>query len=213
MRVRVKICGITRLEDALSAVRAGADAVGFVFHRTSPRNVSPEKAGEIARELPPFVDRVGVFVDAPRSWVYEVSELARLSVLQFHGRELPEYCADWPLPVVKAFRTGPVFSPADLGAFRGVAAVLLDGYHPAAPGGTGARCDWEMARRVAREHRVILAGGLTPENVAEAIRAVRPYAVDVSSGVEVEPGIKDPDRIAAFVRAVQLVGEELSGGP
>ena len=210
MRVRVKICGITRLEDVLSAVRAGADAVGFVFHRSSPRYVSPEKAGEIARELPPFVDRVGVFVDAEPAQVYEVAELARLSVLQFHGHESPDYCTGWALPVVKAFRVGPEFSPADLRAFREVAAVLLDGYHGSAPGGTGTRCDWETARRVARERCVVLAGGLTPENVAEAVRTVRPYAVDVSSGVEVKPGIKDPVRVAAFVRAVRRACEELS---
>lgn len=209
--MRVKICGITRLEDALAAAEAGADAVGFVFWPHSPRFVSLEEGGRMASRLPPFLQRVGVFVDSPPSEVRKAIEAVGLTTLQFHGKESPEYCSDWSLPVIKAFRTGPEFSLREVRPYRSVSAILVDGYRPGLMGGAGVRSDWTLAQRIKRYARVILAGGLTPENVGEAIRAVRPYAVDVSSGVEKRPGQKDWRLVFAFVRAVQRACQELEG--
>jgi len=208
-RVRVKVCGITRLEDALVAVEAGVDAVGFVFYEGSPRFVPPETAREIARNLPPLVCRVGVFVNAPRKIVARTAERVGLTALQFHGNETGDYCEGWNLPVIKAFRVGPEFSPEEIEPFASACAILLDGYHPHLFGGSGVRADWGMARRLARIRPLILAGGLDPANVAEAIRTVRPYGVDVSSGVEIRPGQKDPERVRMFMREVHRACESL----
>ena len=210
MRTRVKICGITNLEDALLAAEAGADALGFVFYRGSKRFVPPATAGEIVRALPPFVQTVGVFVNSPRREVETILETVGLGALQFHGEESVDDCQGWPVPVVRAIRPRTANDLHTL-PLQGVDAWLVDAWSPRGRGGTGELADWGLAGELARRARVILAGGLTPHNVAEAVRRVRPYAVDVSSGVERAPGRKDPEKVKAFVEAVLRVSLELEG--
>lgn len=195
---RVKICGITRIEDALHAVKAGADALGFVFHRKSPRYISPDSAASIIAELPPFVQAVGLFVNSEAGLVNEISDLCRLDIVQLHGDETPEYCDDVRRRVIKAIRVRGLESLDSVGNYR-VAGILLDAYSPHAYGGTGQSFNWELAARAAENGPVILAGGLTPENVGEAVAKVAPYGVDVSSGVESSPGIKDPLKVSEFI--------------
>jgi phosphoribosylanthranilate isomerase len=202
-RTRIKICGITRAEDALAAAEAGADAIGFIFHRPSPRYVEPPKAAEIARRVPPFVTTVGVFVDADADFVREATRLARFAMLQFHGDETPQACAQFAHPFMKAVRVRPgvdLLQYATL--FSGASALLLDAFRPGIPGGTGLSFDWSLVP-AGLPGRIVLAGGLTDANVGEGIRRMRPWAVDVLSGVEASPGIKDPARIARFVAAVR----------
>ncbi len=201
-RVMVKICGITRPEDAEVAVQAGADAVGLVFHPQSPRFVGMEQAQEIARVAAPFVTVVGVFVDAPLEEVKKVASEVPLQAVQLHGTESADYARKLSLPVIKAVRPR---RPSDLEGVRSYPceAILVDAYHPRRPGGTGLSFPWEWARNLARERRVIIAGGLHPGNVAEALSVVRPYGVDVSSGVEVSPGVKDPAKVRAFMEVVR----------
>lgn len=204
--VRVKICGITSAEDALAAVDAGADALGFMFYPPSPRYLTVEAAREITRLVPPFVARVGVFVDADEQRVREVWARCELDALQFHGRETPEYCRGFPAArVIKAFR---MRGPGDLEGLPDYAefAWLLDSYVAGALGGTGQTFNWDLAcEAVQRGGRVLLAGGLSPENVSRAVAAVRPYAVDVSSGVEVAPGKKDTSKVRDFIVAAKEV--------
>lgn len=201
--VRSKICGITRIEDALSAVHAGADAIGLVFHSPSPRAVSIEQAAAIVRALPPFVTAVGLFVDMPRSDVLKVLAEVPLDLLQFHGDETPEQCEGYPRPYIKALRVRAGMDLHDeCAAFAGAAGVLLDTFVAGVAGGTGEVFDWSLVPQDLPKP-VILAGGLSPANVAAAIAQVRPYAVDVSGGVEARKGIKDPQRVAEFVRAVR----------
>jgi phosphoribosylanthranilate isomerase len=197
--VRVKICGITSVEDALVAVAAGADALGFVFHPPSPRYVTPERAGEIIAALPPFVQTVGLFVNAPLSEVNEVADRCGLDLVQLHGDETPQYCAAVRRRVLKAFRVKDLTSLEPIPEYR-CAAYLLDAWSPDSYGGTGRTFNWELAREAKRFGAIVLAGGLTPENVAEAIAQVAPYGVDVSGGVEAAPGRKDPDKVRAFIR-------------
>ena len=197
--VRVKICGITTVEDALQAVAAGADALGFVFHDKSPRNISPENAGAIIRALPPFVQTVGLFVNAPIQLVNDISYACGLDLAQFHGDESPEFCALVKRRLIKAFRIKDRESLAPLGSYR-VAGYLLDAWVPSAYGGTGHSFNWELAMEAKRFGTIILAGGLTPENVSQAVAQVAPYAVDVSSGVESAPGRKDPEKVREFIR-------------
>jgi phosphoribosylanthranilate isomerase len=202
MRTRVKICGITSIEDALAVAAAGADAIGLVFAEKSPRFVDIARARAIARALPPFVTVVGLFVDAPPERIREVLGQVPLDLIQFHGRETPEQCRGHGRPYIKAITMGEGVDPgAQARAYDDAAGFLLDAYSPAAAGGTGEVFDWN---RVPRDfgRPLILAGGLTPANVAAAIRQVRPYAVDVSSGVEKGKGIKDPAKISAFMRSV-----------
>jgi phosphoribosylanthranilate isomerase len=202
--VKVKICGITRLEDALAAVRLGADALGFNLWPRSKRYVPPAQARAIVRRLPAFVTAVGVFVDPTRDEVLRAIDQSGVGVAQLHGDEPPELCASLPVPVLKAIRlTGPQ-ALAQLAAYE-VQAFLLDA-PSAGYGGSGTTCDWSLAAAVARELSVVLAGGLGPDNVAEAVRAVRPWAVDVASGVESAPGVKDEERMRRFVeRAKEAV--------
>lgn len=202
---RVKICGIRTASAALAAAEAGADAVGFVFYPPSPRFVPPARAAELARRLPPFVLRVGVFVNAPVEVVEDVAEQVGLDVVQLHGDEPPEVCARLRRRVIKAVRVDGPEAVARAREYP-VAAVLLDAHVPGLYGGTGRRFDWSLVRGL--DKPVILSGGLTPDNVGEAIRQARPYAVDASSGVETE-GEKDPEKIAAFVRAVRAADREL----
>lgn len=202
--VRVKVCGITSLEDALVAAEAGADAIGFIFHPPSPRFIRPEAARKISDGLPPFVARVGVFVDSSEERIAEVARVAGLDAIQLHGRETADFCRRvGETRVIKAFR---VDGPAVLEALAEYSSMpwLLDSYVPGAFGGTGQTFNWDLAcEAVRRGGRVILAGGLTPENVGRAVAAVRPYAVDVSSGVESAPGRKDAQRVRAFVTAAK----------
>lgn len=200
MPTRVKICGITRLPDALAAVHAGAHAIGFVFYRPSPRYVEPAAARAIVRGLPPFVASIGLFVDAESDFIAQVLSAVGLTGLQFHGHEPPEDCERYGLPYLKAVAmTDDVDLDVAQSRYRGAQGLLLDTYQKDRPGGTGRTFPWE---RVPQDLRlpVILAGGLTPANVAEAIARVRPYAVDVSGGVESAPGIKDEGLMHDFCR-------------
>lgn len=198
-RPRVKICGITTVADGLHAVRCGADALGLVFYGKSPRCVSPEQAREIVSALPPLVTTVGLFVNHPSDEIGDIARFCGLDVLQLHGDEKPDQCRLWPWRVIKALRIRDKDSLAELAAYR-VSGLLLDAWQPEHYGGTGQRFNWQLAVAAARQRPIILAGGLTPDNVAEAVRTVRPYGVDVSSGVESAPGRKDPELVAAFIR-------------
>jgi phosphoribosylanthranilate isomerase len=203
--IRVKICGITRLKDALAAVEAGADALGFMFYPASKRLISTQAAGAIIRELPHSIRKVGVFVDADPDEVWRTAELSGIDTLQFHGRESPDICRQFGSSELwKAFRIQSRESLTLLRDYMDVDAWLLDSYVPGEPGGTGASFNWEIATEARSMGRpIVLAGGLTPENVGEAVRQVQPFAVDVSSGVESAPGQKDPDRIRAFIAAAK----------
>ena len=198
---RIKICGITRPEDGLTAVNAGADAIGLVFYGKSSRYVTTEHATDIVAALPPFVSVVGLFVDADESFIKTVLDTVPLSLLQFHGKETESECSRWGMRYLKAFRVRPELSMEDMvSPYHSASGYLLDSYKPGEPGGTGESFDWDLIPR-SLEKPVILAGGLSPDNVAQAINRVRPYGVDVSSGVEVRPGIKDDDKIKAFMKA------------
>lgn len=202
MRIRAKICGITRVEDALTAVRCGADAVGFVFYEKSPRNVDVERAAQIVAALPPFVTAVGLFVNEDAATVLSIRQRVGLDLLQFHGDETPEYCQSFSAPYIKALRVRPELNLIQYAAdFSSARALLLDAYQEGVAGGTGKTFDWDLIP-AGLSKPVILAGGLDAENVGEAIRRVRPYAVDVSGGVEQDKGIKDVAKIAAFMRGV-----------
>jgi phosphoribosylanthranilate isomerase len=196
---RVKICGITNLDDAHHAVACGADALGFVFYPGSPRFVNPDTARRIIAELPPLVTTVGLFVNEPPARIREMVDFCGLNTVQLHGDEEPDQCCYPPCRVIKALRLRGDMQSGLFAAYK-VSALLLDAFVPNQFGGTGHRCDWAKAAAVASQHRVILAGGLNPENVAEAVRQVHPYGVDVSSGVEEKPGQKDPEKVARFIR-------------
>lgn len=197
--IKIKICGITNLEDALVAIDAGADALGFVFHPRSPRHVFPEQAAAIIRHLPPFVQTVGLFVDETVETVNQTADQCGLDVVQLHGDESPAFCGSVRRRVIKAFRVKDVTSLDPMKEYR-VSAFLLDAWSPSAHGGTGQTFNWEVAACAAHSGRIILAGGLTSDNVADAIRQVRPYGVDVSSGVEASAGKKDTDKVREFIR-------------
>jgi len=203
MRTRVKICGITRVEDAQAASAAGADAIGLVFYRPSPRNVTLERARSIATQTPPFIATVAVFVNPSREEVEQVIRECGVTLLQFHGEESPEFCAAFSRPYIKAARIRPGLDLIKyLAPYASARAWMLDAFHGDLWGGTGAAFDWSLVPEgMARP--IILSGGLTADNVAGAIRRVRPYAVDVSSGVEASKGIKDAAKIAAFIGAVK----------
>ena len=207
---RAKICGITRVEDGLAAARCGADAIGLVFHARSPRNVEPDLAATIARALPPFVSSVALFVNPSAGEVERVTRQVRPNLLQFHGEETPEFCRSFGVPYLKAARVRPGVDLLQFAAlYADASGLLLDAWSEGAHGGTGERFDWSLIPPDL-PRPVILAGGLHAGTVADAIRAVRPWAVDVSSGVEVSKGIKDAARIAAFMKEVRNADE--SGG-
>ena len=202
MRVKAKICGITRLDDALAAVAAGAHALGFVFYPPSPRYLTPPEAREIIVRLPPFITRVGLFVDADPAFIRAVLETVPLDVIQFHGEEDPGFCVGFGRPYIKAVRMKPGIDLHKLCArYATASALLLDGYSQAAPGGTGTSFDWNTVP-LDLPRPIILAGGLTVANVRQAIIACRPYAVDVSSGVERAKGTKDNHAIKEFMQEV-----------
>jgi phosphoribosylanthranilate isomerase len=203
VRTRIKICGITRPEDARMAAESGADAIGLVFYAPSPRCISPEQARAIIAAVPPFVTVVGLFVDPAPDEVKSVLRLCSLGLLQFHGDEAPDFCRGFGLPYIKAAR---VRADADLvqylSRYHAAQGWLLDAYHEQFYGGTGEAFDWKLIPRdLARP--LILSGGLTPDNVGSAVRQVRPWAVDVSSGVEAAKGVKDAAKIAAFIAGVK----------
>jgi len=201
--VKVKICGITNLEDALLAAELGADALGFIFYSKSPRKVAPEAAREIIAQLPPFVASVGVFVDEAAAVVQELAARVGLDWIQLHGQESPEYCRNLGRRVIKGFRIQDAESLRPLADYREAAqALLLDTYKQGQVGGTGTAFDWRLAREAKPYGRIILAGGLTPENVAQAIAIAQPQAVDTASGTEAAPGRKDPAKLRAFFKAV-----------
>jgi phosphoribosylanthranilate isomerase len=203
--VKVKICGITNLPDALAAIDAGADALGFMFYKESPRCLSPEAAAEIIRQLPPFVAKVGVFVNASADVIRKTATTAALDTLQLHGDETPDFCRQFSLPVIKAFRIRCAGCLEPLKKYQ-TAAWLLDSYVTAKPGGTGAVFNWDLAVQAKSfGGHIILAGGLTPQNIAEAVRKVQPYAVDVSSGVESAPGKKDPAKLRQFITGAKVL--------
>lgn len=207
MRTRVKICGITSASDAEVAVASGADALGVVLAE-SPRRVSLEGAERVLANVPPGVSRVGVFVDAPADLVGEAVVRLRLSAVQFSGTETPEACANAPVPLLKAIHVGAGFSWDEVEPYRGrAAAILLDTASGAVRGGTGRTFEWSSVTPLPDGLTVFLAGGLDPGNVGDAVRAVRPFAVDVSSGVEMSPGRKDADKVRAFLAAVRAADE------
>ena len=201
--VKVKVCGITRGEDAVLAAELGAWAVGFVFWKRSPRSVDPAAAAGIVAALPPEVIPVGVFVDSTKDRVCEVAEQVQLATIQLHGQETVEFCHDLPYRVIKAV---PLRAAADVETATGLPndiSVLLDAHDPVSKGGTGRTIDWTMAAAAAKQRWVLLAGGLGPENVAEAVETVRPYGVDASSGLEAAPGIKDAGKMRAFFTTLE----------
>lgn len=203
MRTRVKICGITRVGDALAAARHGADAIGLIFYRPSPRLVSPEAAREIAASLPPFVARVAVFVNASRAEVEAAIDACRPHLLQFHGEESAEFCRGFGIPYLRAARVRPGIDLLEfLSPFDDAAGWLLDAYREELYGGTGEAFDWGLVPRTL-ERPLVLSGGLDAANVGAAISRLRPWAVDVSSGVETAKGVKDERRIAALMEAVR----------
>ena len=196
MRTRVKICGVRRMEDARLASELGADAIGFVFWPASPRFVDPERARAIVAELPPFVSAIGVFVDQTPEYVSGVAGLVKLSAVQLHGQEQPDSYSRSRYRVIKAVPVTGTFNAARAcNELPATATMLLDAHDPIRRGGTGRAIDWTAAAAAARLRPVILSGGLNPSNVSEAIDRVRPYAIDLSSGVESSPGVKDHDKL------------------
>jgi len=207
--VRVKICGITNGADARLATRLGAGAIGLNFYRPSPRYITPAAARRIVRRLPRRVQAVGVFVNAPLQQIRRIARAVDLDFIQLHGDESPamveRVAAEWP--VIKAFRVRSAFRPAVLKQYAAASAFLLDGFHPGLRGGTGKQSDWRIARRASRYGPIILAGGLGPGNIAAAIRAARPFAVDVNSGIESRPGRKDPAKLRAVMREIERINK------
>ena len=203
MDVKIKICGITSVEDATAAVEAGADMLGFVLWEKSPRYVTIETAREIARQLPAKTTRIGLFVDAKIEQVMFSLRICDFAGLQFHGQETPAYCSQFSVMTIKAFRIRDAASLEPMAGYS-TDALLLDGYNEALPGGTGEKFNWSLAVEAKKfDKPIFLAGGLTPANVAEAIKTVQPFAVDVSSGVESSPGKKDKQKMRDFIAAVR----------
>lgn len=203
MKPRVKICGITRTEDAELAAELGAAAIGFIFWPASPRFIEPDAAREIAAALPPSVVTVGVFVDQPGPHVRDVAKSVGLGAVQLHGHESVDYAVALMEPVIKAIPVRADFDPASLDEIPATITVLLDAHDPVKRGGTGRTIDWTLAAAAAARRRVMLSGGLSPENVRDAVRAVRPYAIDLSSGVELSPGVKDHAKLRALFGALE----------
>lgn len=209
--MKIKICGMTNLEDADGAVRAGADALGFVMYRKSPRFVEPAVARAIVAGLPPFVLPVGVFVNEEAEKVRALMDECGFALAQLHGDESAYYCQNLGRPALKAIRLkdrGGFLALAEFHGRANVRGFLIDAFSDHAYGGTGQTVDWTLAQEAARSVPIILAGGLNPGNVAQAVQMVRPYGVDVSSGVEQSPGKKDPDKVKAFIQAARLVPAE-----
>lgn len=207
MRTRVKICGFTQVDDALEAAYLGVDAIGLVFYPPSPRYVSIEIAAKIAKALPAFVSVVALFVDADKAFIERVLQQVPIDCLQFHGDEQPEECRSYNKPYIKAVRMKPETNVTELVRdFHDASALLLDAYHPNIQGGSGSGFDWDLIPQNC-QLPIILAGGLAPDNAEQAVRQVKPYALDVSSGVEAGKGIKDAAKMAAFIRITNQATE------
>ena len=207
MSIKIKICGITNAQDAEAAVAAGADALGFVFYAQSPRYIEPTVAKRIIAQLPPFVLSVGVFVNQDQETIRNMYNECGLAFAQLHGDETPAFCESLGRPVLRALRLrdrGSLLALAEYKGRMGVRGFVVDAFSAEAYGGTGQTVDWSLAREVAKAAPILLAGGLTPGNVQEAVRQVQPYGVDVSSGVEERPGKKDHEKIRAFTQAIRL---------
>jgi len=210
-RTRIKMCGLTRIKDIEAGVDAGLDALGFIFYDKSPRNVAPDFVKNVVAKIPPFIHCVGVFVDRDRKEVEEIVEYCGLSHAQLHGNEGPKYCErlerfSSPCHVLKAFRVGDQSKGADFSPYdKVVHGYLLDTYVKGNAGGTGEVFDWSLIDRLNLKRPVILAGGLSTDNVEEAIKRVAPFGIDVNSGIEIEPGIKDHSKLREFVRKIRLV--------
>ena len=202
--MKVKICGITNIDDALYAAELGADALGFIFVKSSPRFVTPKAARKIIQELPPFIVPVGVFVDVPKEEIVEMIEQTGIKFVQLHGNETPEQLAGFPVSVYKSFRVDSSFNPEILSRYKG-SAYLLDTKISGELGGTGKTFNWEIAVKAKKYGRIILAGGLTPENIIDAVRIAQPYAVDVNSGVEERPGKKDQIKLKSLFDRLKQV--------
>ncbi|HXF10022.1 MAG TPA: phosphoribosylanthranilate isomerase [Desulfuromonadaceae bacterium] len=203
MDTRVKICGITNPADAKTAIDAGADALGFIFYEKSPRYVSIQQVAEITKQIPPFIMRVGVFVNAEEDFIGRAVAEGGLTMLQFHGDEEPDFCTQFGLMSMKAFRVKDADSLKTIPEYP-TDAYLLDAYSSTTLGGSGEKFNWDLAVEAQKFKKpIFLAGGLTPGNVAEAVRKVQPFGVDVSSGVEASPGKKDPAKVKAFIEAVK----------
>ena len=200
--IKIKICGITSLDDALAAAAAGADALGFNFYKKSPRCIEPQKAAEIIEQLPPFIVPVGIFVNEREDRIREILASTGIQAVQFHGDESPEFCQRFGGRVIKAFQVKDKESLQNMAHYR-VGAFLLDSYRDGVRGGTGVAFDWHLAVVAKTFGKVILAGGLTPENVAEAVKLVQPYGVDVAGGVEKEMGVKDHAKLKKFITEVR----------
>jgi phosphoribosylanthranilate isomerase len=208
---RIKICGITRLEDAQAAIAYGADAIGLVFYANSSRAVTVEQAAAIATVVPPFVSIVALFVDEPAASIRRILGMVPIELVQFHGDEAPEFCQQFGRPYIKALRVRPGLDIARAcDAYHRARGVLLDSWRDGVPGGTGQTFDWHLATGEL-PLPVVLAGGLHESNVGEAIRTLRPAAVDVSGGVESAPGLKDAQRIQRFIAAVRAADQQLEG--
>ena len=215
-RTRIKVCGMTDLAEANGLVAAGVDALGFIFVEASPRNVNPEKVRKIVASLPPFVDAVGVFVDQELEVVNEIAKYCGLTMVQLHGSESPQYCEAVSGRVVKTFsirsdaevsETNPFYDPY----LEVVSGILLDTYHEKVAGGSGQTFDWGLIKKCRPAAPLILAGGLTPDNIAAAIRQVRPFAVDVNSGVETSPGVMDIAAVERLVETVRVTDKDIFG--
>lgn len=203
-RTRIKICGITDADQAQALIALGVDALGFIFVKESPRGIAPEVVREIVRKMPPFVDAVGVFMNEDPDLVNDISQYCRLSLVQLHGLEHPDYCQTILLPLLKAFRVKPDTEAAVFAPYGDLAkAFLLDTYQEGRAGGTGVAFDWQIVEKLALSRPVVLAGGIHPANVGEAIRIVRPFAIDANSGVELEPGKKDLALVKRLIAEVR----------
>ncbi len=215
MRTRVKICGITQISDALAAVAAGADAIGLVFYEKSPRNVTIEQASEICRQMPAFVSKVALFVDASVETVNTTLSSVNIDVIQFHGSESNDFCRQFNRPFIKALHAkSEAFLDDEMAKFPHASALLVDTFVPDVLGGSGQTFDWDLLQRLPQRspsQPLILAGGLTPDNVFDAICQVRPYAVDVSSGVELKKAIKDDNKLKTFLAQVMHADAQMIG--
>lgn len=203
MGVRIKICGITRFEDARVAANLGVDALGFIFFKKSPRYIAPEEAAKIIRQLPPFISRVGVFVNEELPSILEIAQIAGIDTLQLHGTESPDFCDQSPLPVLKTFSVKPDMNFSILDTYK-TAGFLLDTWNSNMYGGSGKTFDWTIAKNIcARFNNVVIAGGLGASNIEEALDMVHPYGIDISSGVEIMPGVKNPHKMRDVVKIVK----------
>lgn len=206
--VRIKICGITNREDAFAAIEYGADALGFVFYPKSPRAVTPDKAKSIISALPPFITTVGVFIDEEKTEVEKIASHADLNIIQLHGSDLPDVC-NLGRRVIKAIRVKDLTDLEPLKSYKTVSAFLLDTYSPNAMGGTGQTFNWDIAIEAKKFGKIILAGGLTPDNVGEAIKRVQPYGIDIATGVEGNvKGKKDYKKLRLFIERARMTSKE-----